>query len=113
MSPLFANLFGIDAIYLIGLLLLGLLIFGRRLPDISKYLGKSIVEFKKGMRGLEDGFDDHAGGFGQQPYAQPGAQPAPMPNEAIRPPQRVTATAPKFEDAPPVNTHVTTNPPQV
>jgi sec-independent protein translocase protein TatA len=107
MSPLFANLFGIDAIYLVGLLLLGLLIFGRRLPDISKYLGKSIVEFKKGMRGLEDNLDEHVGGFGQ-----PGAQPAPMPNEALRPPQRVVATAPKFEDSP-VNTHITTNPPQV
>lgn len=28
----------------------GLLIFGRRLPDVARSVGKSIVEFKKGLR---------------------------------------------------------------
>ena len=36
------------------LLILGLLIFGRRLPEVGRSLGKSIVEFKKGIRNIED-----------------------------------------------------------
>ena len=34
--------------------LFGLLIFGKRLPEVGKSLGKSIVEFKKGLKGVED-----------------------------------------------------------
>lgn len=34
--------------------IIGLLIFGKRLPEVGKSLGKSIVEFKKGLRGIED-----------------------------------------------------------
>lgn len=34
--------------------MLGLLIFGKRLPEVGKSLGKSIVEFKKGLKGMED-----------------------------------------------------------
>jgi len=34
--------------------LLGLLIFGKRLPEVGKSLGKSIVEFKKGLKGIEE-----------------------------------------------------------
>ena len=36
------------------LAILGLLIFGKRLPEVGKSLGKSIVEFKKGLNGIED-----------------------------------------------------------
>ncbi len=32
----------------------GLLIFGKRLPEVGRSLGKGIVEFKKGLSGLED-----------------------------------------------------------
>lgn len=39
---------------LIILLVLGLLIFGRRLPEVGRSLGKGIVEFKKGVRGIDD-----------------------------------------------------------
>jgi sec-independent protein translocase protein TatA len=33
---------------------LGLLFFGKRLPDVGRSLGKGIVEFKKGLKGIED-----------------------------------------------------------
>lgn len=36
------------------LLILGLLIFGRRLPEVGRSLGRSIVEFKKGIKGIDD-----------------------------------------------------------
>ena len=36
------------------LLVLGLLIFGRRLPEVGRSLGRGIVEFKRGIKGIED-----------------------------------------------------------
>ena len=45
---LFNNLMGMDGLII---LVLGLLFFGRRLPEVGKNLGKTIVEFKKGLNG--------------------------------------------------------------
>lgn len=36
----------------------GVLLFGKRLPEIGRAVGKSIVEFKKGISGIEDEIDD-------------------------------------------------------
>jgi len=74
------------------LLLIGVVLFGRKLPEVGKYLGKGIVEFKKGLKGLEDDFD------GSVQSSPPRHEPAAL--EAPRPPQRVATTAPKFEDSP-------------
>lgn len=38
----------------IVLLVLGLLIFGRRLPEVGRSLGRGIIEFKKGIKGIDD-----------------------------------------------------------
>ena len=38
-------------------MVLGLLIFGRRLPEVGKSLGRSIVEFKRGVKGITDEID--------------------------------------------------------
>ena len=35
-------------------LVVALLLFGRRLPEVMRNLGKGIVEFKRGVRGIED-----------------------------------------------------------
>ncbi|WP_428389903.1 Sec-independent protein translocase subunit TatA/TatB [Mucisphaera sp.] len=32
---------------------IGLLFFGKRLPEVGRSLGKGIVEFKKGLSGIE------------------------------------------------------------
>jgi sec-independent protein translocase protein TatA len=37
--------------------LAALLLFGRRLPDVARSMGKSIVEFKKGLRDIKDEVD--------------------------------------------------------
>jgi sec-independent protein translocase protein TatA len=33
------------------------LLFGKRLPEVGRSLGKGIIEFKKGLRGIEDELD--------------------------------------------------------
>jgi len=33
---------------------LGVLVFGRRLPELGRTLGRTLVEFKKGAGGVED-----------------------------------------------------------
>ena len=38
--------------------LIALLLFGLRLPKVAKGLGRSIVEFKKGIKGVGDEIDD-------------------------------------------------------
>ena len=34
--------------------IIALLLFGKRLPEVARSLGKGIVEFKKGMNGIEE-----------------------------------------------------------
>src|SRR5437868_15341468 len=95
MSSLFA-IFNLGPMEIMVLVVIGVLLFGRKLPDVGRYLGKSIVEFKKGVKGLEDDVDIGSG-----------AATAAAPQEQIRAPQRVPAAAPKFED-----TSVTANAPK-
>jgi sec-independent protein translocase protein TatA len=39
------------------LAIIALLLFGKRLPEVGRSLGKGIVEFKKGLAGIEDEMD--------------------------------------------------------
>jgi sec-independent protein translocase protein TatA len=42
---------------MIVVMLVAVLLFGKRLPEVGRSLGKGIIEFKKGLRGIEDEFD--------------------------------------------------------
>ncbi len=57
------------------LLILGLLIFGRRLPEVGRSLGKGIVEFKRGIKGIED--EIHTESSRPQQISGAGASAAP------------------------------------
>ncbi|HEB60251.1 MAG TPA: twin-arginine translocase TatA/TatE family subunit [Phycisphaeraceae bacterium] len=63
------------------LLALGLLIFGKRLPEVGRNFGKTIVEFKKGIKGIEDDIDTSASR--QQISPAPPAQSLPNENQAV------------------------------
>jgi sec-independent protein translocase protein TatA len=40
------------------ILVIALLIFGKRLPGTMRSIGKGIVEFKKGLKGVKDEADE-------------------------------------------------------
>jgi sec-independent protein translocase protein TatA len=91
MTPNFAFIEGLmQPGHLLILAVIGILVFGKRLPEVGRSLGKGIVEFKKGLKGVEDEIDGGSGMVRQEPTAA--LQPPP------RPPQRVAPTAPKFQD---------------
>ncbi len=70
--------------------IIGLLIFGKRLPDVARSLGKSVVEFKKGLKAVEDEITNS------------GNEPAP-PNQV--PPTRNPYSAEALAEPPPNESH--------
>lgn len=48
-------MFGTSPWQLLIVLLVVLLLFGSRLPSLARSLGQSLVEFKKGVKEIEDG----------------------------------------------------------
>ncbi len=54
-SSTLAAFFGLPGGYeWLIILVVALLIFGKRLPEVGRSLGKSIVEFKKGVKGVKE-----------------------------------------------------------
>jgi len=47
---------------IIVILVVALLLFGKRLPSVGRGLGKSIVEFKNGLKGVKDDVEDAGSG---------------------------------------------------
>ena len=45
---------GIGTWELVVIAVVAVLIFGRRLPNVGRSLGESLVQFKKGLKGVED-----------------------------------------------------------
>ena len=66
--------------------IIAVLLFGKRLPEVGRSLGKSFIEFKKGISGLEDEFRSVSTHVTSTPTA---SHDAAVDHEE--------ATAPKFE----------------
>ena len=62
------------------LIILGiaLLIFGRRLPEVGRSIGKTIVEFRKGMKGIEEDIEAES----NKPAAS--TTPKSLPTDAVK-----------------------------
>jgi sec-independent protein translocase protein TatA len=71
MISLFA-IFGLNPELLIVLIVV-LLLFGNRLPNVMRSLGRGVTEFKKGIEGIEDDVDAAAKkSAAKKPDEQPG-----------------------------------------
>ena len=93
MNPLFGFFEGLLApSHLFLLLLLGILLFGKRFPEMGRSLGKGFREFRNGFQGLEDEMERTVA-----PRQDERTQPA---LEPLRPPQRVATNVPNFEENP-------------
>tara|TARA_X000001036_G_scaffold353494_1_gene334830 strand:- start:10313 stop:10639 length:327 start_codon:yes stop_codon:yes gene_type:complete len=80
----FLALFGMPGgMEIVVLVIIGLLIFGRRLPEVGRNLGKSIVEFKKGIKGIGDDIDKEADK--QEPTKVDQAKTADLPEAKVAP----------------------------
>ena len=59
------NIGPMEMILIMGL---GVLLFGKRLPEVGRSLGRGIVEFKKGLNGVGDDFDGSSSGRSSSSY---------------------------------------------
>jgi sec-independent protein translocase protein TatA len=76
---------------------LAVLLFGKRLPEVGRSLGKGIVEFKKGLNEVTSGLDDASSSISSYstPYQAPKST---MSYEGSTPSKsNVDETVPKFE----------------
>ncbi|HLL90594.1 MAG TPA: twin-arginine translocase TatA/TatE family subunit [Tepidisphaeraceae bacterium] len=74
---------------------IGLLIFGKRLPEVGHSLGKGIVEFKKGLKGIGDDVDVPVQ-VDPRPAQQPQTAPRlPLDQQAVLP--KTSGAEPRFD----------------
>jgi sec-independent protein translocase protein TatA len=65
------------------ILAIGLLLFGRRLPEVGRSLGQGIVEFKKGLKGVQDEVNSAGDGNAYRANQKlPESTPAANPSES-------------------------------
>lgn len=84
MHSLFAFGFAPGPMEMLIVGVIALLLFGKRLPEVARSLGKGIVEFKKGVQGIEDEVD-------RATYSSTSSASRPAPQQ-----DREEVTAPKF-----------------
>jgi len=89
--PLAFGMPGLTEWIVIGVI--GILLFGKRLPEVGRSLGKGIVEFKKGLKGVEDDIDTQVSKPDPQPALTSGQKFDPTTGKPLTPDaQPATAT---------------------
>src|SRR4051794_29054595 len=81
-------MFGLGPIEMMIVLGIAVLLFGNRLPEVGRSLGKGIIEFKKGLNDLKNEVD--IAGYTQ-------SSPSPRVSQRYSPEDNDEPTAPKFE----------------
>lgn len=86
-------LFGFSTPELVIILFVALLMFGGRLPEVARSLGKSVNQFKRGLKDVEDELN------APEPPATPAAPPKtlPPPTTTATPTATPTAVTPVDE----------------
>ena len=85
---------GIGPMEMIVVGIIAILLFGNRLPEVAKSIGKGFSEFKKGMHGIEEEVNSAS----RSTYSASSYSASSRPARAIE--EREEATAPKFEPPP-------------
>ena len=88
MPSLFA--FDLSPTTLLILGVIAVLLYGERLPEVARSVGKGFMEFKKGARNIQDDLEG----------AINSATSTDAPSRYEEPEEREEATAPKFEPPP-------------
>jgi len=84
--------FSFNPFQVIILGVIAVLLFGKRLPEVGRSLGKHIAEFRKGIRSIEDVIHQAGTSINTDDYSQPAAHHNADDHDE--------ATAPKFEPPP-------------
>jgi len=79
---------GTPELLIVGVI--ALLLFGKKLPEVARSLGKGVVEFKKGLRGIEEEIDTSM--YSTQSRNETTSTARPMPKD-----ESVDTSAPKFD----------------
>jgi sec-independent protein translocase protein TatA len=82
-------MFGLGPIEMLIVGVIAVLLFGNRLPEVGRSVGRSLMEFKKGMRDIQNDVDT---GVNQPSHSQISRASAARPMDDHDEP-----TAPKFE----------------
>ncbi len=80
-------MFGLGPMEMLIVLVIAVLLFGKRLPEVGRSLGKGLIEFKKGLNDIKSEVDSAA-------YAQPSSTRV---AERSYSDDHDEPTAPKFE----------------
>jgi sec-independent protein translocase protein TatA len=87
---MFPNLGPVELIIVMGI---AVLLFGKRLPEVGRSLGRGIVEFKKGLTGVADEFDSASSSRHSSSYGYSRSPDEPAAADAAY----SDASVPKFE----------------
>lgn len=82
---------GTGELLIVGII--ALILYGSKLPEVARSLGKGLVEFKKGIRGIEEEIT----GAGNSYYQSSSSSTSSSSSRPMAEDDRLETNAPKFE----------------